>query len=255
MQRSNGDSVRSEERLIVTTSWDDGYPADRKIAELLSKYGVAGTFYVPTHNAEGRAVLSMADVARLSERFEIGGHSVDHVVLTGLEDAEAERQIVQNKRDLERATGKAIVGFCYVRGRYNASVKDAVRRAGFAYARTVENFHSAVPPDPFELPTTIQLYPHSSVAYLKMFANGGFGLSRARLMAAAVTSGDLVGRMDTLVRRCQGEGGYFHLWGHSWELEELDLWGVLESVLARLAATPGVEFMSNHQVVQRAGLR
>jgi hypothetical protein len=88
---------------------------------------------------------------------------------------------------------------------------------------------------------------------MKMFAKGGFGLSRARLMAAALSSGDLVGRVDAVVRGCKAEGRYFHLWGHSWELEALDLWSALESILAQLAATPGVEFMSNHRVVQRMG--
>lgn len=32
-------------QLIITTSWDDGHPLDLKIAELLDKYGINGTFY------------------------------------------------------------------------------------------------------------------------------------------------------------------------------------------------------------------
>ena len=30
-------------------------------------------------------------------------------------------------------------------------------------------------------------------------------------------------------------GGVFHLWGHSWELQEAGLWGVFETFLARVA--------------------
>lgn len=29
--------------MIITTSWDDGYPADLRIAEMLSKRGLCGT--------------------------------------------------------------------------------------------------------------------------------------------------------------------------------------------------------------------
>ena len=31
----------------ITTSWDDGHPLDLRVAELLAKYGLQGTFYVP----------------------------------------------------------------------------------------------------------------------------------------------------------------------------------------------------------------
>ncbi len=32
---------------FITTSWDDGHPLDFRVAELLSKYGLRGTFYIP----------------------------------------------------------------------------------------------------------------------------------------------------------------------------------------------------------------
>jgi hypothetical protein len=31
----------------ITTSWDDGHPSDLRVAELLIKHGLRGTFYVP----------------------------------------------------------------------------------------------------------------------------------------------------------------------------------------------------------------
>ena len=39
---------------IITTSWDDGHPLDFKLAELLNKYNLKGTFYIPRSNAEHR---------------------------------------------------------------------------------------------------------------------------------------------------------------------------------------------------------
>src|SRR3989344_5892140 len=34
-------------QLIITTSWDDGSVYDRKIVDLLKKYSIRGTFYIP----------------------------------------------------------------------------------------------------------------------------------------------------------------------------------------------------------------
>ena len=117
-------------RLLVTTSWDDGHPSDERLADLLSRYGIAGTFYVPDRNSEDRPVLDEAAIRRLSSTFEIGGHSIDHVVLHRLPPEELARQVVGNKRWLEDVSGKPIRGFCYVRGRYNNAVTGVVRRAG-----------------------------------------------------------------------------------------------------------------------------
>ena len=33
-------------KTLITTSWDDGNKLDIKVAELLDKYGMKGTFYI-----------------------------------------------------------------------------------------------------------------------------------------------------------------------------------------------------------------
>lgn len=235
-------------RLKVTTSWDDGAPTDMKLAEMLAKFGVTGTFYVPNRNSEGRDVLSPSQIEQLSKSFEIGGHGVDHVVLTNLPTAEIDRQICENKKWLEDITGDLVDGFCYIRGRYNGEVKDAVRRAGFAYARTVENLRADVSGDRFEMPTTVQLFPHAKIVYLRNFAKGRMSLSRASLLGAALAERSLRRRIDRLIVACAESGGCFHLWGHSWEIEEHGLWGELEATLRQLAGLAG-EFATNRQIL------
>jgi peptidoglycan/xylan/chitin deacetylase (PgdA/CDA1 family) len=235
-------------RFVVTTSWDDGHPSDVRLAELLAKYGVAGTFYVPNRNSEGRPVLKEAEIRQLSTAFEVGGHSIDHVVLTGLSRNEAERQISDNKRWLEEVTGKQVRGFCYVRGRYNRTVRDIVEQAGFDYARTVENLHTDVTGDPFEMPTTIQLFPHPTTTYLKNFARGQWTSTRAKLLWTALASENLAQRIGRLADTCESAEGYFHLWGHSWEIDEQNLWADLEAVLRRLsAARASTDFLTNYE--------
>ncbi len=243
-------------KLIVTTSWDDGHPADIRLAELLATYGVAGTFYIPNRNSEGRPVVKESELRQLSAGFEIGGHSIDHVVLTDLNREQAERQIGDNKRWLEDATSKPVRGFCYVRGRYNRTVTDIVKRAGFDYARTVENLHAGVTHDPFEMPTTIQLFPHNKFTYIKNFSRGRLAFTRARLLWTTLASRNLADRIGRLIDVCEDTGGCFHLWGHSWEIDEQNLWNDLETILRRLSARKAsTDFLTNYQVQSRSVVR
>lgn len=239
--------------LVVTTSWDDGYPADLRLAEILSRYGIHGTFYVPRRNQEGRSVMTSADIGALSKAFEVGGHTMDHVVLTGLDLATAAGQIQQCKTWLEDVTGGTVTGFCYPRGRYNGSIKELTDRAGFAYARTIKNFFSSVGDDRFEMLTTLQFFPHRKSVYLKNFVKVRPDRNRLALFAAALTSGRLSDRAKRMADLCAESGGIFHLWGHSWELEEHDLWGELEDVLRYLSRGIGdnVVFLDNQQTYLR----
>jgi len=242
-------------KLVVTTSWDDGYPADAKVADLLAKYGVAGTFYIPNRNSEGRPVLSEDEVRRLSAKFEVGGHSIDHIMLTELAEAEATRQVRQNKLWLENLTGRPVPGFCYVRGHYTPQLKEIVKRAGFEYARTVVNLCATAGRDAFEMPTTIQFYPHRKSVYLKGFVRGRPDAARASLLWAALASGDIEQRVERLIGLCRRTGGTFHLWGHSWEIEELNLWNTLEAILRRLAAQADSTVFATNYEAHCAGMR
>src|ERR1700756_5209192 len=90
---------------IFTTSWDDGHPLDFRIAELLTKYSLAGTFYVPPKN-QYCEVMSAAEIRQLSGVFEIGGHTLHHLPVDGLPDSVAREEIVAGKRLLEAIIGK-----------------------------------------------------------------------------------------------------------------------------------------------------
>lgn len=241
--------------LIVTTSWDDGNPADLRVAEMLARHGLAGTFYVPSRNSEGRAVMTAGQVRDLSASFEIGGHGRDHVVLTGLARASVEEQVSQNKAWLEDVIGRRLRGFCYIRGEWDAQAADVVRGMGFAYARAVTGFHASPGRDPFSVPTTMQFHPQGAAPILRHLLRRGPTPSRTRLALVALRHPDLVRRVAAMVEACGAGGGHFHLWGHSWELEALDLWGQLDAALGLLAGLKGeAQFLTNDAALVAAGL-
>src|SRR5467141_345594 len=87
----------------ITTSWDDGHPLDLRVAELLTKYGLRGTFYVPRTAEHG--TMTTAQIRELNAAFELGAHTLHHVVLTGATRQEAWQEIAGSKSWLEDNAG------------------------------------------------------------------------------------------------------------------------------------------------------
>src|SRR4030042_185491 len=117
-----------KKRLIVTTSWDDGTITDIRLAGLLEKYGIRGTFYIAESWPPNP--LSKKDIIALDIRFEIGAHSMTQPDLTKISQAEARREIEDSKTYLEDLLGHKVSMFCYPRGKYNEYVKRMTRDCG-----------------------------------------------------------------------------------------------------------------------------
>jgi hypothetical protein len=230
--------------LLVTTSWDDGCPADCRVAELLARHGLKGTFYVPTRNAEGRPVMDRQALIGLGGGFEIGGHGVDHLALPAFSGDALHSQIADNRDWLAQTLGAAPQGFCYVRGQVNRRVRAAVEACGYRYARTTRNLRLEPGSDPFMMPTTLQFFLHKPVVYLRNFARQNGGAS-GKLLLRALAQRTLPGRVLGLFELALEDGGCFHLWGHSWELEDHGLWSDLETVIRHIGSAHGVRFVSN----------
>src|ERR1700740_685255 len=81
---------------LVTTSWDDGHPLDLRVADLLGRYGITGTFYVPKQASW--PVMSSAEIRNLSSRFEIGPHLLEHRALDRLMNQQAQKELSGSRR-------------------------------------------------------------------------------------------------------------------------------------------------------------
>jgi peptidoglycan-N-acetylglucosamine deacetylase len=49
-------------------------------------------------------------------------------------------------------------------------------------------------------------------------------------------SADWVSAATAVLASAAKSGGVFHLWGHSWEIEEAGQWSALDEILAGMAA-------------------
>jgi peptidoglycan/xylan/chitin deacetylase (PgdA/CDA1 family) len=217
-----------------TTSWDDGHPLDQRLAELLSKYGLSGTFYIPFANS--REVMNPEEIRQLGDKFEIGAHTVNHTVLTEVPPETAETEIVESKKRLEDLLGRPCEAFCFPKGQFRQRHVNMVRRAGFRCARTVELLSTRFPKRQEGLdliPTTIQATPHPWTAYARNCSKR-LAIRNMANFALHARSRDWSGIASSMLRVVAERGGVFHLWGHSWEIEQQQQWAQLESVLREM---------------------
>ncbi len=235
---------------VVTTSWDDGDPNDVKIADLLRRRELPGTFYVPITGYQGRKTLSTNDLRALfSEGFEIGGHSVSHRSLSHFSRKAVAREVRDCKQILEDALGERVLVFCYPNGRFDTDVVREVCEAGYKGARTTRMLSLETEFLPFEMPTTLQAYPHTKTSYVR-------NLGRARNIPGLWTYATRLRKFPDWVelgKQCFDEvlkhGGVWHLYGHSWEIEELAMWGQLQQILDYVCKREGVIYPTNGQLL------
>lgn len=239
---------------MVSTSWDDGDRSDLRVAEMLSTYGLAGTFYVPLEPFRAGRELSVQQIRGLAaESFEIGGHTVSHRSLTELTHKEQAREVSECKRILEDRLGAEVKSFCYPNGKLNRDTVRRVEQAGYQGARTTRMLRSSFEFPRFEMPTTLQAFPHTAQAYLRNMIKGGNlgGLAKFALHLRRARNWVELGKM--LFDQVFEHGGFWHLYGHSWELESLNLWGQLQELLTYVARRPDVHYVTNAGVCEVLG--
>ena len=231
--------------ITVTTSWDDGHVLDLRLAELLNTYRLPATFYISPDNREFKPAdrLSPEQVRQLGANFEIGAHTLTHPRLTTITGPEAESEITQSKHALESIIARPVDTFCYPGGDFNSSHLPLVRSAGYKYARTITRFKIEVGPDPLRAPTTIHAYRHWSdiiqILRLARFHPLKFMNYLLNWDALAIH----------LFERTRLAGGIFHLWGHSWEIENNHDWARLERVFAHISRHPDIQYRTNGELV------
>lgn len=224
-------------KLIVTTSWDDGSKLDLKLAELLERYDIKGTFYIPKSYLDNP--LGKNEIRMLDKMHEIGSHTLSHVVLTVVSLEEARRQIDGSKRYLEELLGHRIYVLCYPKGCYSKDIKEVVRDCGFIAGRTCEHGSFDLPEDPYQWQITLHASNGSPLMSFRIWRRSGIPVSSLL---------DWERRAKLLFDLALEKGGVYHLWGHSWELERKNEWDKLERVLEYLSHRDGVRYMTNGEI-------
>ncbi len=245
---------------IVTTSWDDGDPHDLRVAELLAARKLPGTFYIPvkghvkSHHRYQR--MSPAQMRELDcHGFEIGGHGVAAPNLPSCNQEQLIVEVEGCKKCLEDDLGKRVAMFAYPRGRHNKKVIASLKSAGYAGARTTAMMALDLDFDPFRMPTSVHVFPHSRIDYLRNLVRV-WNLGRTWVYATHLRCGNNWVEFAKLTFDCVlADGGLWHLFGHSWEIDELRLWDGLAEVLEYVSQRPGVRYLANGPIVNLQATR
>jgi peptidoglycan/xylan/chitin deacetylase (PgdA/CDA1 family) len=236
---------------IVTTSWDDGDRADLKLAELLRTRGIHGTFYIPITPYDARPALGHAELRLLSaEGFEIGAHGFSHKHLCRLTTEELAEEINPCKPMLEEILGVEVRMFCYPRVRYDRNVAHALKDAGYSGARTARMLATRMQFKPFEMPVTVQVFPHRKFSYFKNVIRAGRVEGLRAYLANRKSLGNWLELGMSLFDSVLQDGGVWHLTGHSWEIEENGLWQDLARMLDYVCRRQDAIYVSNCDLLQ-----
>jgi peptidoglycan/xylan/chitin deacetylase (PgdA/CDA1 family) len=222
--------------MLVTTSWDDGHPADQRVLELLSARALKGTFYIPSAHPEVGKVDGML-VRRLhAEGAEIGVHTLTHPDLRRLSPDHIRHEVGACKQWLEGLLGAEVDVFSYPFGFHNDRAAAIVGEMGFRYARTLRYDYLRRPHRPLRAGVSVQAADASPRLVAQTWLD-------TRGPPSVLT--DWVVRAKRAFDVARQRDGVWHLWGHSWEIDRHADWSRLESVLDYVARVPGVQYLTN----------
>lgn len=220
-------------KKALTLSYDDGNRRDRRLCELMRKYGAKGTFnlnsgYLSTEPEENESNIGWQQLTAAQCRevygtdMEVAIHGRNHPWLEKLPTPEAMAEIIEDRIGLEELTGLPVRGGAYPYGTYNDAVVEILRLAGIAYCRTTKRTGG------FALPTDwLRLHPtahHSDPDLMEL----------ARHFVETPTKND--------------DPWLFYLWGHTYEFDRDDNWALIEEFLRMVGGREDIWYATNLEV-------
>lgn len=150
---------------VVGLTFDDGYQNNvRNALPVLKKHGFTATCYGVSSMTGGTnswdRLLGIAEKPLMTLEdwrawrdvgMDIGSHTRTHANLTKLSAEEAREQIAGSKQELEQALGCEVRHFCYPYGRFDATHREIVQKAGYVTATTTRRGRVHAGDDPYTL--------------------------------------------------------------------------------------------------------
>ena len=211
--------------MALTFSYDDGQVFDRRLAKLFQTYGMKATFHLNSGRfgtaGHHGAFVGGDELKTLYAEHEVACHGVEHKDPLLLSEGELLREFAEDRRTLEELTGSFVQGLSYAYGRYDERTKRVARTVGLKYSRTVNSTHDfRVPADFMEWNPTCH---HND----------------PRLME--------IGR-DFLNSPPHRTMPLMYVWGHSYEFDRDDTWGLIEEFCKMTAGRDDVWYATNLEI-------
>ncbi len=217
----------------VTLSYDDGVEYDTKLIEIMTKYGLKGTFNLNSEMMESAPYrhrrLSPAECRALypTAGMEVAVHGAKHLDLLQLDDGAVIREVSTDRDKLEQLFGTMVRGMAYAYGTFNDHVADLVGSCGIVYSR------SCFATEKFGLPTNwLQLPPTCHHAHPRLMELA------EEFLQMDVNNAHAVWRKPQL----------FYLWGHSYEFHDNDNWHIIEDFCKLVGRNDSIWYATNLEI-------
>ncbi|MHA6480826.1 polysaccharide deacetylase family protein [Paenibacillus sp. strain BS8-2] len=196
----------------VTFSFDDGRTHDRRLVEVMNRYGLKGTFHLNSGFFGHDGYISGDEVAELYKGHEVSAHTVTHPFLEQSPMDQVAEEILSDRQALESLVGYPVRGMSYPFGSYNNRVVEALPALGIEYSRTVQSHGGfSMPEDPLRWHPTCH---HKTM----------------------VEKAEEFMQLQPYRNRWQ----LLFIWGHSYEFENDNNWELMVEVGERLGGQEGV---------------
>ena len=217
-----------------SVSYDDGVLQDVRFVALLNQYGLKGTFNLNSGlmktkfswvHENGMTVTRLPEdvVSALYEGHEVASHTCTHPYMDNLSEGEILGQMAADRFFLEKLLGREVKGFAVPFLYYSPLIAKCAREVGFEYARISEETNGyTLPDDPY------------------WWRGGKFHWDD-----------DLESYVDGFLKTDE-ELALCQIVGHSYDLDVLNMWDRMESVLRRVAEDEDVLPMTNLELVRYA---
>ena len=216
-------------RKAVTLSYDDGVIYDKKLIEILDKYGLKCTFNLNSGLYETGEKLKKdeATIVYSNPNFEVACHGACHLSLDEVSNEIALNDVMTDRINLEKQFGRMIKGFAYANGSYSNRVIQILKDCGIKYARTTEKTFK------FDLPTDFLKWP----------------------ITCHHKDDNLMELVDAFLKDEESKSYYwlnnpllFYLFGHSYEFKNDNNWEVIEEFARKIGNRKDIWYATNMQI-------
>ncbi len=205
----------------LTMSYDDGVKQDRRLIEIFNRYGVKGTFHLNSALfGTAERYLLPDEVFGVYQGHEVSCHTATHPAIDRCPLPGVALEILEDRKNLEAVFGYPMRGMSYPFGSHSAAIRAMLPSLGVFYARVVGDSYS------FELPAD----------FLQWRATCHHNHS---LMEMA----EKFNAFDHSVHP-----RLFYVWGHSYEFDNDNNWGLIEDFCAMMGGREDTWFATNIEV-------
>ena len=224
-------------KKAITFSFDDGVTQDKKLIEILNRYGLKATFNLNSGFLGGAGELirngvpvrhdkiAKEEIASVYAGHEVAVHTKTHPFLPKLPDAAVMDEVTGDHQALSALVGYEIAGMAYPCGgaNHDKRVEMLVREyTPCRYARTIEaTGEFALPADPYAWNPTVYF----------------------------IDTDEMIALGEKFLALETEEPALFYIWGHAYELDAWDFWGRFEAFCQQICGKEDIFYGTNREIL------